>query len=375
MPTASSPANTARALVLEAPRRMAVHEIAVPDVGDDDALLRVEACGLCGTDHEVWSGVIPKQLPLVPGHEAIGIIERIGDAAAARWGLAVGDRVGVAPRQACGACARCLAGDRRGCERHRGDTYGSIPLTTAPSLWGGYAEVQYLSPDSQLVRVPPQLDPVLAAMYNAVANGIRWGAVVPGTKPGDVVAVLGPGVRGLSAAAAAREAGARFVMVTGYGERDTPRLEMAKAFGVDLVVDVAVDDPVAALRDAAGALADVVVDVTAMAPAAFVQALDLAADEGTVCVAGIHGDGDATGFKPDVIVLKQLRVLGTRGTDSAEFGAAIELLASNRYPFADVPSRTAGLDELPELLAVLAGEGSEPPPPFAALVLPPHAIL
>ncbi|HEV8296548.1 MAG TPA: zinc-binding dehydrogenase [Acidimicrobiales bacterium] len=359
----------ARALVLEAPRAMSVREFDVPAVGDDDAVLRVEACGLCGTDHEVWSGAIVKQLPLVPGHEAIGIIEQIGSRAAAKWGLAVGDRVGVAPRQACGACARCLAGDRRGCERHRGDTYGSIPLTTAPSLWGGYAEVQYLSPDSQLVRVPTHLDPVLAAMYNAVANGIRWGAVVPGTKPGDVVAVLGPGVRGLSAAAAAREAGARFVMVTGYGAGDAARLRMAKAFGADLVVDVAVDDPLEALRDACGSLADVVVDVTAMAPAAFVQALDLAKDEGTVCVAGIHGDAAAPGFRPDVIVLKQLRVLGTRGTDSAEFGAAIELIASGRYPFEQIPTRTADLEHLPELLRTLAGEGTEPPPPFAALVI------
>ena len=73
-------------------------------------------------------------------------------------------------------------------------------MHTAPSLWGGYGEYQYLSPDSQIVRIPGHLDPVVAAMFNAVANGIRWGAVVPKTKPGDVVAVLGPGIRGLSAA-------------------------------------------------------------------------------------------------------------------------------------------------------------------------------
>ena len=359
----------ARALVLEAPRQMSVREFALPDVGDDDALLRVEACGLCGTDHELWSGAIAKQLPLVPGHEAIGTIERIGPGAAQRWDLAVGDRVGVAPRQACGRCAPCTGGDPRRCERHRGDTYGSIPLTTAPSLWGGYAEYQYLSPSSQLVRVPDTLEPALAAMYNAVANGIRWGAVVPGTKPGDVVAVLGPGVRGLSAAAAAREAGARFVMVTGYGPGDAERLRMAREFGMDLTVDVAVEDPVAALQAACGSLADVVVDVTAMAPAAFVQALALARDEGTVCVAGVHGDGEVPGFRPDVIVTKQLRVLGTRGTDRAEFRAAIDLLATRRYPFERIPKGTADLDHLPELLKTMAGEGDGPPPPFAALVI------
>jgi len=348
---------------------MAVVELPLPDIGDDDALLRVEACGLCGTDHELWSGAIAKRLPLVPGHEAVGTIERIGPAAAARWGLAEGDRVGVAPRQACGRCGPCAAGDPRRCERHRGDTYGSIPLSTPPSLWGGYAEYQYLSPSSQLVRIPDTLDAPLAAMFNAVANGIRWGRVVPGTKPGDVVAVLGPGVRGLAAAAAAREAGARFVMVTGHGSRDAERLRMAREFGVDLTVDVAVDDPVAALEAAAGSLADVVVDVTAMAPAAFVQALELARDEGTVCVAGVHGPGEAPGFRPDVIMSKQLRVLGTRGTDRPELHAAVELLATRRYPFERIPRATADLERLPGLLATMAGEGDSPPAPFAALVI------
>jgi alcohol dehydrogenase len=240
-------------------------------------------------------------------------------------------------------------------------------LSTAPSLWGGYGEYQYLSPDSQLVRIPNELDPVVAVMYNAAANGIRWGVVVPGTKKDDVVAILGPGVRGLSALAAAREVGARFVMVTGHGPRDAERLAIAKAFGADLVVDVAVQDPVEALLDACGSLADVVVDVTAMAPAAFVQALELARDEGTVCVAGIHGDSPALDFRPDVIVLKQLRILGTRGTDLPEFRAAVDLISSGRYPFEQIAARTADLEELPELLRVMAGEGDEPPPPFAAL--------
>ena len=359
-----------QALVLREPRTLAVESFARPQVGDDDALLRVEACGLCGTDHELWSGAMKKNLPLVPGHEAVGIIEAIGPVAAAKWGVAVGDRVGVAPRQACGACSICKSGDPRGCERHKGDTYGSINISVEPSLWGGYGEYQYLSPDSQLVRIPHHLDPTVAAMFNAVANGIRWGAVVPQTKSGDVVAVLGPGIRGLAAAIAAREAGAAFVMITGRGPRDAARLALAREFGVDLAVDVAQHDPVDALRRAAGSLANVVVDVTAMAPAAFVQALDLAADRATVCVAGIHGDAPVPDFHPDVIVLKELRILGTRGTDIPEFRAAVDLLASQRYPFAEVPRRTAGLEGMSELLAVLAGERDEPAPPFAALLLP-----
>jgi alcohol dehydrogenase len=70
-----------------------------------------------------------------------------------------------------------------------------------------------------------------------------------------------------------------------------------------------------------------------------------------------------------VIVLKELHIVGARGTDLAEFNAAVELLASGRYPFATVPARTATLAEMSELLAVLAGERDEPAPPFAALRL------
>lgn len=365
---AAAPKRQATALVLEAPRRLVQHRFDLPEIGHDDALLQVEACGLCGTDHELWTGSMKKNLPIVPGHEAVGRIAAIGDGAAQRWGVTLGDRVGVAPRQACGTCATCIAGDPRGCENHGGDTYGSIPISVTPSLWGGYGEYQYLSPDSQLVRIPDHLAPDVAAMFNAVANGIRWGAVVPGTKVGDVVAVLGPGIRGLSAAVAAKEAGASYVMVTGHGPRDADRLALARRFGIDLTVDVAVEDPAAALQAACGRLADVVVDVTAMAPVAFVQALDIAAPRGTVCIAGIHGDGPMPGFKPDVVVLKELHIIGTRGTDRPEFERAVELIASGTYPFAEVPRQVAGLGEVSELLALMAGEREGSPPPFAVLV-------
>ena len=81
------------------------------------------------------------------------------------------------------------------------------------------------------------------------------GVTVPDTKARDVVTVLGPGIRGLCAAAAAKEAGAAFVMVTGLGRRGADRLALASKFGADLAVDVAVDDPVAALSKATGTMA------------------------------------------------------------------------------------------------------------------------
>lgn len=346
------------AAVLEAPRRLLVREFDRPAVGDDDAVLRVEACGLCGTDHEQFTGVLPTNGPTIPGHEAVGVIEEIGTAAASRWGVAEGDLVAVAPFQSCGRCDRCQAREERRC-RHHGlrDAYGFAPVADPPSLWGGYATHQYLAPDSQLLPVPPGMDPVIATLFNPLGAGIRWAVTVPGTKEGDRVAILGPGIRGLCSVAAVKDAGASFVMVTGFGEHDRERLELAKRFGADATVDVASADPRSVERNF-----DVVVDVTAKAPAAFGQAIDLVRPGGTVVVAGTRGSSDTPGFSPDTIVYKECRVVGAFGVDLPEYRAALELLATGRYPFAELPRRVAGLDEADALLTTMAGEGDGPPP-------------
>jgi len=305
----------------------------------------------------------------VPGHETVGVIEALGPRAAERWGVAVGDRVAVEVFQSCRECPECRAGEYRRCRRHGlADMYGFIPSERAPGLWGGYAQHQYLAPDTMVLPVPDELDPVVATLFNPLGAGIRWGVTLPGTGPGDVVAVLGPGIRGLCAAAAAKEAGAGFVMVTGLGPRDADRLALAARFGADLAVDVAVDDPVAALRAATGGLADVVVDVTAGAPAAFAQAVALARPAGTVVVAGTRGAGGAPGFSPDAIVFKELTLLGALGVDATAYRAALDLLAAGTYPFAELPRRCVGLDGAEDLIRAMAGEGDVAPPVHGVVI-------
>jgi alcohol dehydrogenase len=350
-------------LVLEQPRTLVARELSVPETGDDDALLRVEACGLCGTDHEQYTGHLPTGYAFVPGHETVGVIERIGDAAAERWGAAAGDRVAVEVFQSCRVCESCRTGAYQRCERHGlADMYGYIPVDKPPGLWGGYAQYQYLGPDAIVHRVPDALDPAVATLFNPLGAGVRWGVTVPQTQAGDVVVVLGPGVRGLSVLAAVRHAGAGFVMVTGRGARDKERLAVASHFGADLVVDTAEMDPARALRVATGGLADVVVDVTAKAPEAFAQAIALARPAGTVVVAGTRGSPAPPDFWPDHIVFKELRIIGALGVDSPAYRAALELLATGRFPFADLPRRVAGLDDAEGLIRSLAGEGDIPPP-------------
>lgn len=355
--------------MLEEPRKLVARELALPETGEDDALLRVEACGLCGTDHEQYTGHLPGGFAFVPGHETVGVIERIGDTAAQRWGISSGDRVAVEVFQSCRVCDACRAGAYQRCERHGlGDMYGYIPVDKPPGLWGGYAQYQYLGPDAIVHRVPDTIDPAIATLFNPLGAGVRWGVTVPGTNAGDVVAVLGPGVRGLSVLAAVRDAGAGFVMVTGRGARDAERLAVARDFGADLTVDTANADPVRALRDATGGLADVVVDVTAKAPEAFAQAVALARPAGTVVVAGTRSTPAPPDFWPDHIVFKELRIVGALGVDSDAYRTALAMLAAGRYPFADIPRRVAGLDDAEGLIQSLAGEGDEPPPVHGVIV-------
>ena len=101
----------ADALVLEEPRRLVRRQLPIPEVTHDDAILAVEACGLCGTDHEEFTGELFPGFPFVPGHESVGIVERIGPRAAQRWGVAEGDRVAVEVFLSCRSCAQCRAGD------------------------------------------------------------------------------------------------------------------------------------------------------------------------------------------------------------------------------------------------------------------------
>jgi alcohol dehydrogenase len=353
---------SSRALVLEEPRRLSPRDLQIPETGDDDGVLHVEACGLCGTDHEQFTGELFPGYPFVPGHETIGTLERIGPRAEERWGVRAGDRVAVEVFQSCRECARCAAGEYRRCVRHGlADMYGIVPVDRAPGLWGGYAEYQYLAPDSMLLPVPASLDSVTATLFNPLGAGIRWAVTLPETKPGAVVAVLGPGVRGLSACVAAARAGAGFVLVTGRGQRDAPRLAEAARFGADLVVDVEQSDPVAALRDAAGSLADVVVDVTAKAPAALGQAVRLARPGGTIVLAGTRGSDATPGFSSDLVVYKELRILGALGVDAVAYADALQLLDSGRFPFDALPRRIAGFADMSPLLRDMAGEGDTPP--------------
>lgn len=318
------------AMVLTAPRKIEARELALPEIGHDDALLRVEACGICGSDYEQFEGVLRTPVPVVPGHEPLGIIEQIGDGAAARWGVDVGDRVAVETMLACHGCGTCLGGRYHLCPRRR--IYSYIPLSDPPGLWGAYAQHMYLHPDSVVHKVNAALPAHVAVMFNPLGAGFRWGVEMPRTGPGDTVIVLGPGQRGLSCVLACREAGADRIIVTGLAA-DARKLELARSFGADHTIDVDNEDARSRVRELTnGRGADVVIDVSSYATEPIVQAIDFVAPGGRVVLAGTKGFRAVPDFVSDKVVMKEITLLGAIGVTSSGYTKAIRMLESRRTP-------------------------------------------
>src|SRR2546423_98241 len=107
--------DTARAMGLEDVERMQLQTVPLPHIGEDEALLRVEMVGICGTDYKYYHGKIAAPLPMILGHEILGHLAAIGERAAARYGLRAGDRVAVEGSIPCWACAACQSGQYRFC--------------------------------------------------------------------------------------------------------------------------------------------------------------------------------------------------------------------------------------------------------------------
>jgi threonine dehydrogenase-like Zn-dependent dehydrogenase len=348
---------TSRAVVQTAPRHLEVRELPLPEIDDDSGLLRVEACGICGSDVEQYTGVLPAALPLVPGHEPLGVIERIGDRAAKRWGVEVGDRVAVETLIPCGHCRACIGGRYQVC-RGRGGMFahGYVPLDRPPGLWGAYADYMYLDPFSIVHRVRKDVPASLAVMFNPLGAGFRWAVEIPATGPGDTVLVLGPGQRGLASVVAARVAGADTIIVTGLA-RDASKLALARELGADHVINVEEEDARRRVRELTGGRgADVVVEVSANAPEPVAEALHYVAIGGRIVLAGVKGFKAVPEFVSDLAVVKEVTIKGAFGVTGRAYAAAIRLIESGRVPLARMHTHDFGLEEAELAIRTLAGE-------------------
>jgi threonine dehydrogenase-like Zn-dependent dehydrogenase len=358
------PMTTARAAVLVAPGQFELREMRLPTVGADDALLRVEACGLCGTDLEQFRGEYTS-FPTIPGHETVGIVTEIGDSARKLWGVEAGDRVAVLPRFACGSCRACAATDQHPCLNP--GFYGFTSTRRPPSLWGGYSEYMYLAPGSTVRKFAPDISVDDAVLLNPLAAGYKWAVDVPRTGPGDYVLILGCGQRGLACLIAAREAGAETVMITGLSQ-DSHKLALAADLGAEVLSDADGDEVEEfVLEVTSGAGARVVVDTTPHATRPVTDAVRVAAQNGMVVLAGLKGPRAVPDFLTDPIVHKELSVIGVRGADEASFERAAQLIESRRVPLGRLRTHSFDLDQTEHALRLLDGEVPDSRPINVAL--------
>ncbi len=345
---------TSFAMVQTDTRVLMPQDLPVPDIDENSALLKLEACGICGSDYEQFEGMLRTPVPVVPGHEPLGTIARIGDKAAARWGVDVGDRVAVETMISCRHCSHCLGGSYHLCDDRK--IYSYIPTTEPPGLWGGYAQYMYLHPNSVVHPMRSDLPAELAVMFNPLGAGFRWAVEMPQTQPGDTVVIQGPGQRGLASVIACREVGAGTIIVTGLAA-DADKLKLAKIFGADHTIDVENENAVHRVKEITnGRGADVVVDVSSYATQPVVDALSMVRAGGRVVLAGVKGFKAVEGLVSDLIVMKEIRIMGAIGVTSTGYRSAIRLLESGRVPIERMHTHNFDLEEAELAIRTLARE-------------------
>jgi S-(hydroxymethyl)mycothiol dehydrogenase len=262
-----------------------VLDIVVPDPGPGEAVVRVQACGVCHTDLHYREGGINDEFPFLLGHEAAGVVEAVG---ADVTDVAPGDFVVLNWRAVCGRCRACRRGqpqycfDTRNAQQPMTLTDGT-PLSPALGI-GAFAE-KTLVAAGQCTKVDPQAEPEVAGLLGCgVMAGMGAAMNTAPVRRGDTVAVIGCGGVGSAAIGGAELAGARQIIAV---DIDPTKLEWAERFGATDVVDARDADPVTAIRELTGGFgADVVIDAVGR-PETFKQAFYARDLAGTAVLVGV----------------------------------------------------------------------------------------
>ena len=346
-----------RAMVLTGPQKLELQRFDLPEIGADDGLLALECVGVCGSDPAIFEGRPtrgPRPYPIILGHEIVGRIHKMGKAAQARHGVTEGDRVVLEYAFGCGQCDACLSGSYTLCDRNY--TYGSmISCQEPPHLYGGYSDFVYIHPRAMVHKIGEDISPEVGVLICAViGNGIRWLRQIGGVSIGDTVVIVGPGLQGIAATAVAKEAGAGRVIVAGLA-RDKTRLETARRFGADRVIDIEETDPVEVVtKMTAGKMADVVMDVSG-SPTGADLALSLAGKRATVVLPGIYKDSRVP-INLNRAVVNEIKMLGVFSHDFRAVRTAIRLVRQKQYPFEDLISHRFKLEDAEQALRLVGGK-------------------
>jgi L-iditol 2-dehydrogenase len=324
-----------RAARLLAVGEMQLNDVAVPTPGPHDLLVRVEACGICGSDRHMFRGEYPTALPVTLGHEFCGTVEAAGSGATR---LKPGDRITGDPNIACGHCRYCRDARPNLCE-------DLTPIGVFRD--GGFADY-VIVPEAQAVALPADLPPIHGAFAEPLACCLH-GLDVARIRPGDSVAVLGGGVIGLLMVQLARLAGATIVILS---TRQRPRRDLAEELGATHSLDASRADVVDAVAGPAGIVpggVDVVLECAGV-PETFAQAIALARRGGTVVPFGVTPKGAAISVEPFALLTRELRI-EPAWLNPLTHERAAKLIAGGTLELDRLVTRTVPLSEVPAIVA------------------------
>lgn len=320
-----------KAIKLEKPWEVSCVELPMPEPGEGEALIRIHAAGICGSDIGAFRGTNGLvSYPRIIGHELAGEIVSIPEHNAR--GLKPGDRVVIDPYLYCGHCYPCSIGRTNCCtELH----------VLGVHVDGGMAEY-YCHPADMLIPLPEGMSWTEAAMAEPLTislHGIHRG----GLKAGEYCAVIGAGPIGLAAALVAQAYGAHAILLDLVQER----LDFAKELGIEYTINSANCDPTEEIRRiTGGVMAQQVMECSGANPA-IRAALDYVSHAGRITLTG--WPKQETAIPTDMITKKEIDIRGAR-TSAGEFEEALKLIHEKRVDMTRLLTKTVSLPEAPETI-------------------------
>lgn len=322
-------------------KRFEFREFPLPQIEARGILVRVKIASICGTDLHIYHGARKPPLPIIPGHEAMGVIDSLGkDVRTDSAGevLREGDRVTWSYSWACGSCYFCsVLKESVSCLNRI--AYGvGLGCTDPPHLNGSFSEFIYLRPGTSVFKVPNTLTDEIAATANcALVTMVHvTDRVSVGLNQNVVVQGFGP--LGLYGAVLARERGAGQIIAVGHGEQ---RLKVAGDFGVDETINaegMSDDQLVEEVREMTGGIgADVVIEATG-APQALAVGLRLPREGGTYATIGPVYQGATVSLDCFNLIFRRISLVGVARNEASQLKEAIRFLERTRtkYPYEKV---------------------------------------
>jgi S-(hydroxymethyl)mycothiol dehydrogenase len=324
-----------------------VVDVIVPDPGPGEAVVKIQACGVCHTDLHYREGGINDEFPFLLGHEAAGVVEAVGEGVT---DVAPGDFVILNWRAVCGQCRACAKGKPQYCFNTHNATQ-KMTLTDgtelSPALGIGAFIEKTLVASGQCTKVDPEADPTAVDLLGCgVMAGFGAAVNTGGVGRGDSVAVIGCGGVGNAAIAGAVVAGATTVIAVDVDDR---KLEWARGFGATHTVNSKEQDPVEAIRALTGGFgADVVVEAVGR-PETYEQAFYARDLAGTVVLVGVP--------TPELTVtLPLIEIFGRGGAlksswygdclPSRDFPMLVDLYRQGRFDLGAFVSETIGIEDI-----------------------------